>query len=202
MVRLRSAEWAKARAIRIARSSPHFLGDSGRSCCFCCNGNSHDKGAPLAVFVVAAEDFSTMSADDSIANAEAEARALGGLFGGVKRIEDALGVWDAGTVVGDSYFDVLIVAARVNHDASALSGVLNGIVGVVQDIQEDLLQLLGIAECRGQVFVEVFDDLHAVAGKIVATKLDGLAQDVVDVNEFTLHRPLASEAEQILDNVF
>src|SRR4029077_12319016 len=169
---------------------------------FSCDGNSYDEGASLAVFVVAAEDFSPVGADDAIANAQAQARAFRGLFCGVEGIEDTLGVRHAGAVVGDGDFDVLFVSNGVNHNAAALSCILNGVIGVIQDIQEDLLQLLRIAECWREIFVEVFGDLDSVAGKIVAAKLDGLAEDIVDVNEFALHGALAGEAEQVLDNVF
>ncbi len=52
-----------------------------------------------------------MRANDAVTDAEAEAGAFGGLFGGVKGIEDALGVGNAGAVVGDGDFDVLVASA-------------------------------------------------------------------------------------------
>ena len=65
-----------------------------------------------------------------------------------------------------------------------------------------MLELLSVAERGAQVFVEIFGDFHAMASEIVAAELDGLAQDGVDVHEFALHGTLASETEQILDDVF
>ena len=66
-------------------------------------------------------------------------QALGGLFGGVEGVEDALGVGQPGAVVGDGHLDVLFAAARVNHDVPTLPRILYRVVRVVQDIQEDLL---------------------------------------------------------------
>ncbi len=86
-----------------------------------------------------------MGANDSVTNAQAEAGALGCLFGGVKRIKDAFGVGDSSSVVGNGDLDVLFAAAGVNNNAPPLSRVLNRVVGVVQYIQEDLLQLLCVA---------------------------------------------------------
>src|SRR6266403_509176 len=186
----------------MARSSPHFLRYGCSSGRFSCDGNAYDEGASLAVFVVAAEDFSPVGTDDAIANAEAQARAFRGLFCGVKGVEDTLGVRNAGAVVGDGNFDVLFVSGGVNHNAAALSRILNGVISVIQNIQEDLLQLLRVAECWREIFVEVFGDLDAVASEIVAARFDGLAEDIVDVNELALHGALAGEAEQVLDNVF
>ena len=118
-----------------------------------------------------------MRAHDSVANAQAQSRAFGGLFGGVKGIEDAFGIGDAGAVVADGHFDGFVRGAVSNRNVSALSGFLHRVVGVVQNIQEDLLQLLRIAERRGQFFVEVFRNLDAVAGKVIAAQFYGLPQD-------------------------
>src|SRR5450755_1493341 len=129
----------------MARSSPCFLGNCRGGSGFRCDRYSHDEGAARAVFIVAAKDLSAVGANDSVADAQAQAGALGGLFGGVEGIEDAFGIWNSGAVVGDGDFDVLVTAAGVNDDMPALSSVLYRVVGVVQDVEEDLLQLLSIA---------------------------------------------------------
>ncbi len=91
---------------------------------------------------------------------------------------------------------------RANDDVPALSGILHGIVGVIENIQENLLQLLRVAEGWGEIFVEVLGHFDAVAGEIIAAKLDGLTQDIVDVNEFALNGALAGETQQVLHDVF
>ena len=89
-----------------------------------------------------------MGADDAVANAQPQTGTLGGLLGGEKRIEDPLGVGDTCAVVGKGDFDEITFAPRTDGDASALTGLLNGVVSIVKDVQEDLLQLLSVAQRR------------------------------------------------------
>ena len=36
---------------------------------------------------------------------------------------------------------------------------VHGVVGIVQNVEKNLLQLMGVADDLGQAFVEVFDDV-------------------------------------------
>ena len=83
-----------------------------------------------------------------------------------------------------------------------ISGLLDCVVGIVQDVQEYLLQLLRVAQCRADSLVELLHHFHAMAGKIVAAQFDGLAQDRVHLDRFALRRFLPGETQQILHNLF
>ena len=87
-----------------ARSSAGLFRDSGGGR-FGGDGDAHLEGAAMASFVVGAKDFAAVGADDAVTDAEAEAGSFGGLLGGEEGVEDALGIGDAGAVVGDGDFD-------------------------------------------------------------------------------------------------
>jgi hypothetical protein len=93
-------------------------------------------------------DFAGVLLNDAVAHgkAEAGAAALAGFgrgFGSKEWIVNALEVLggDAGAGVGDDGFDV-----AVGHGGDAqFASLRHGVLGVEQQIEEDLLQLAGIA---------------------------------------------------------
>src|ERR1700693_4099328 len=166
----------------------------------------HNKGAAGVAGIVPAENFSTMSAHDPVTDAKSQAGALAHLFGGEERVKNSVGLGDSGAVVDERYFYGIDFgidgAAGAYGDFAVIARFLNGVVGVVQDVQEDLLQLLSVAKRGRQVFVEFFDNLHAMAGKIVTAQLDGLAENCVYLHGFTLRWSLPGETQQILHDFF
>src|SRR5580765_3649328 len=143
-----------------------------------------------------------MGAHDAVANAQAEPGTLTSLLGGVKGIEDAFRVGDTGSIVRNGNFNGITAQPRADGDPPAVPGLLHRVIGVIENIQENLLQLLGIAKGRRQLFIELLDDFYAVTGEIVAAELDGLTQHAVDLHQLALHRALPREAQQILHDVF
>ena len=91
-----------------------------------------------------------MFLDDAITDAQAEAGAFADFFGGEEGIEDAVGVGDAVAVIAERDFHETVAAARGNLNAGAGHGFAHGVVSVVQDIEEDLLQLLRVADHERQ----------------------------------------------------
>ena len=75
------------------------------------------------------------------------------------------------------------------------------VVGVVQDVQEHLLQLVRISDDLGQRLVEVLDHLDAVALEVVGAQLHGALQDGIQLHRLALRRHLAGKAEQILHDL-
>src|SRR5580692_2724586 len=159
----------------------------------------HNKGAARVAGIVPAENFSSMGAHDSVTDAESQASAFAYLFGREERIENPIGLGDSGAVVDERYLDGIDLgidgAAGADGDFAVIAGFLNGVVGVVQDVQKDLLQLLPVAKRGRQVLVEFFDNLHAMAGKIVTAQLDGLAENRVYLHRFALGGSLSREAQ-------
>src|SRR5712692_11950176 len=108
-----------------------------------------------------------MGAHDAVANAQPESGAFAGLLSGVKGIEDTLRISDSSSVVGNCHFNGITTQPRADGNAPTVSGLLDRIIGVIENVQENLLQLLRIAEGRRQLLIELFDDFYAVAGEIV-----------------------------------
>ena len=108
-------------------------------------------------------DFAGVLLNDAVADREAEAGAAfvaGQGLGGEERIVDALEMLgsDAGTGVGDKGFDV---AVDQSNDAQApASG--HGVFGVQEQVEEDLLQLAGVAVDGRKVIgkIEIDQDLR------------------------------------------
>ena len=140
-------------------------------------------------------------ARSSITNAQTQSRAFANLFGGVKGIEDFLRISDACAVIPDRYFEGRAPPPRRDFNVAALSGFLHCVIGVVQNIQEDLLQLLRISERRRESFFKVFCHLYTVAGKVITSQFNGLPQHLIQLHQLALHRPLSSETQQILNDI-
>src|SRR5208283_2867212 len=124
--------------------------------------------------------------------------AFARLLGSKEWIEDAFGVADAGPIVHKCHLNRVARALCGDADSSVISGLLDGVVRVIQDIQEYLLELLRVPQRFSDTFVELLDHLDSVAGKIVATQANRLLQDRVYLYRFFLCWPLASEPQQVL----
>src|SRR5258708_352065 len=184
----------------VARSSPRFSRGRGPERGFRRYWNPHHKSAPGSGFIAPTLNFPAMRPHDPVTNAQAEPRPFARLLGGIKRVKNALRIGYSRSVVDDRHFDHLRLPTRVNLDAAALPCFLHRIVRIVQDIQKNLLHLLGVAQ-RRQLLFKIFDHLHAMAGEIITPQLDGLSQYAVDLHELSLHRPLPRETQQILHDI-
>ena len=143
-----------------------------------------------------------MRPDNSVADAEAQARTFARLLGSEEGVEDAVGVAYSGSVVDEGDFNAVDGAACADTDFTVVSRFLNRVISVIQDVQEYLLELLGVAHGTFEVLIELLAHFNAMTGKIVAAQFDGLPQDVIQVDGFPLGRPLPCKAEQVLDDFF
>src|SRR5215470_15792109 len=64
------------------------------------------EGAAFRARVVPALNLAAVGAHDPVTDAQAEPRAFAGLFGGVERVEDALDVGYAGSIIADGHLDI------------------------------------------------------------------------------------------------
>src|ERR1700685_1206167 len=135
----RAREWPSFGSLR----SVHFRG-------FFCDGQAHDEGGTVSIGIILRNDFAAMGLDDAVADAETEASAFADFLGGEKRIEDAVYLRDAGAVVAKHDFDFIAAIQRLNFYSAGAADFLHGVVGVVQNIQEDLLKLVRIADNHGK----------------------------------------------------
>src|SRR6266550_8773075 len=91
-----------------------FLGREGRQ-----NSRQFHAENGTPVLPVVAKNFSTMLLNDPEANTEAQARALANRLRGIERIENAMGVLEAGTTVGEQDDNVAAVADRLDRQNTA-----------------------------------------------------------------------------------
>src|SRR5256885_13619605 len=107
----------------------------------------------------AESDFSSMLVDYSVADGQAQARAAAVRLGGEKRVENAMNVFpgDARAGVGNFHFDAAVVrgGAHLQHAAAR-----HGVARIQEEIQKNLLQLIGRAAHGGERIAQLFDDLN------------------------------------------
>ena len=161
-------------------------------------GKADDECGSLPVGVVMAENLTSVLLHNAVADAQAEAGSLANLFGGEEGIEDAIGVGDTVAIVAEGNFDGIVGLGGHDFDTSGAADFVHGVIGVVQDVQKNLLQLVSVTDNVGKIFVEVFDDVDAVAVEVVGTQLNRPAQDKVELHGVTLRRHLPGKTEQIL----
>src|ERR1700722_4242113 len=155
--RLQLTKSARRSTLWLADLSPRpFLGGCRSSRLRVRQRNADHKCTAGPRFVVPALNFAPVSADNAIANAQPQARSFTGMFRGVERIKNALRIDDARAVIGYVHFDGLIAMRGSNGNPPTLAGFLDGVVGVIQNIQKNLLQLLSISQRRRERFIKFF----------------------------------------------
>ncbi len=157
-------------------------------------GKRTTKVLPGSCALLQHKNFATMCAYDAVADAQSEPGPFSHLFGCKERIEDPFRFAYPGAVVDKCYFHGILRPARANANLPVIARLLYGIVSVVQNIQENLLQLLAISQRWRDAFIKLLDYFHTMAGKIVAAKLDCLPQDRVDLYRFALGRALPARS--------
>src|SRR5207249_11824624 len=128
-------------------------------------------------------DRSAVLANDRHANAQAQAGASAGTLGGVERIKqprqrlgknaDAVVLYRERNVAADS------PDAQLN--AAALANFANGLLGIADQVQENLNKLIGIANYRRQVRLRLEIDLHIVAAQRVILQLQSALDQSADM---------------------
>src|SRR3977135_3129229 len=107
---------------------------------------AHDKGRSFGVQIVVTHNFSTMFADDSVTDTEPQAGSLPNFFGGKKWIKNAIRIGNAGTVIAERDFHERSVAGAHDLNPRRAPCFADRIVGVIENVEEHLLQLLRVAD--------------------------------------------------------
>src|SRR6266571_7099485 len=103
----------------------------------CRNGRYLDAERRAALGAIVTRDLAAMIADESIADAQAEPRALADGLGCVEGVEDKARLADARAGVGKQYDDVSPVARRAYSERAA-AHFLHCIHGVIDNVEEHL----------------------------------------------------------------
>ena len=146
-------------------------------------------------------NFAAMFADNAVANTQAQTGAFADVFGGKERIKNTFGIGNAQAAIAKRNLDERAGAGAPDLDAGGTRAFADGVVGIVEDVQKHLLDLVGISDDRGQGLVEAFDHLNAVTDEVVRTQVQSALQDGIKLDGLALRRPLAGKAEQILHDL-
>src|ERR1035438_7909848 len=160
-----------------------------------------DEGGSFGIKIVVTNNFAPVFADDAIADAQSQSGSLANVFGREKGIEDAVGVGDAGTVIAERDFDVAAAARAHDFDAGGMAAFADRVIGIVDDVEKNLLQLMRIADDFGQGLIQALQYLNAVTDEVVRTELHGAVEDGIQLHRLAARRHLARKAEQVLHNL-
>ncbi len=123
---------------------------------------------------------------DALAGVQAEARAR--LLGREQWLEQPLliGLGDTRAGVAEADRHLFAVALRLDRERALLPfrHRLHGLQRVHAHVEEDPVELGGVAQDRGHVLRQVHDQLHVAVVDLAADERDGLLQQLVHV-----HRP-------------
>src|SRR5665213_507072 len=151
-------------------------------------------------------DLAGVLLHDAVGDGEAEAGAfalafLGGALGGEEGVVDAAEGFGghAGTVVGDADFDDAGAVLGGEGDAAG-AAVLHGVLGVHQEVDENLLELAEIALNGREIGFEVECDFDAAGAHLMLKERGRVADHGVDVDAGDVSRASAREVEQAVDD--
>lgn len=160
-----------------------------------------DESGALPSDIVMAKNLAAVLLDDAIADAEAKPGALSDLFGCEEGVENLVGMSNSIAIIGKRHLYRISGFGGHDLDASRAADFVHRVVSVVQNVEKDLLQLVGVADYVGQSLVEMLDYIDAMTIEVVRAQLDGAAQDRIQLQSIALWRHLASEAKQVLDDL-
>src|SRR5438094_1556360 len=147
-------------------------------------------------------DLSLVILDDAIADRKPEPGSLPDRLRREEGFED-LGLdlfGDPGSRVADLHLDpVPLGQARGDLDRAGLA--LHGLLRVDQEIHQDLLELIGVAEDRGKIRLELLLQTNLVKSELMIREGGGVLDDPVHIRDLKLDLFLTGELEQVLHDL-
>jgi hypothetical protein len=143
-----------------------------------------------------------MFLDDRVGDRQPQTRSLADFFRREKRIEDLRLdlLRNSRAVIVDFENDRLVfgvVPRTGDEDAAAVRGE-HRLLGVDDEVQQDLLELVRIGEDERQSRGERFVDGDVVQSLLVRTQRERLAHDLVHVHHRARRVALAGEGQQVV----
>ena len=165
------------------------------------DGRKNHAESAAAFGAIEAENLAAVFLNDSVADAEAEAGALADRLGCVEGVEDAFGFAKAGARVRKIEDDAAAFSAHADGERTSADG-FHGVDGIVDQIEEDLEELVGVATHGGES-AGIFDfDADFFVAQVELAELDGAGDDGAQVEKLFFGGDLAREAEQVGDEDF
>src|ERR1700722_16202403 len=159
-----------------------------------------DAESAAAIETVLARDLAAVFLEDAVTNAKPQPGAFADGLGGVKGIEDALGLADTGPIVGKFHSNVGLFACGADGE-HARAGIFHGVHGVADDVIYHLEQLVGVAANGGQYRRTLELDTNISAPKIQSAELNGAGQNGIQVEQLFLGWDPPRKAGKIGDQI-
>ena len=169
-------------------------------------GSSIEKVVPLPDAALR-PDAAAVLLDDAIADGEAEAGALAGVLRGEEGIEDAAdgGFVHAGAGVGERRDDGAAGAAGGGDAQGACAAFVaagtHGLLGVDDEVEEDLQELVRVDHRVGQVGIEFLHYVDVADAQIVVAEFEHALDQGVDVRGLLSGVAAAGEGQQVGDDL-
>ena len=142
-----------------------------------------------------------MLLDYAVAYAEPQTGALSHIFRGEEGVENPAAqiVGDTPAVVGETYPYVVAQLVGRDMEVSVAPGRQGGMLGVDDDVQEHLLQLMLVRQHPGKVLIDVQGYVDVAAGEVVSLQRHGLFNRRRYIQAFPLRLVLSSKGKQVID---
>jgi len=108
---------------------------------------------------------------------------------------------DARAVVGEDDTDTVTRAGRADGEAPAALGLKHGLLGVDDDVEEDLLELVRVGQGLGELGVQVHLQADVLQPQVVAAELQDTLEKDIEVHQFLFGLAAASKGEEVLDDL-
>src|ERR1700676_849636 len=147
-------------------------------------------------------DRAAVLANDGQADAETEAGAPAGALGGVKGIEkarDGIGT-NANAVVLEGDGDARAYASKTNLDAARFTDFADGLLGVGDQIEKDLNELVGVGNDSWKIGLRTEIHFDVISAERVFMQLEGAVYDAIEIDRFFLRRGRPGKLEKILND--
>src|SRR6266446_4530934 len=107
---------------------------------------------------------------------------------------------DADAIILDGDPDAVGVACEAHLDAAGVADLADGLFRIGDKIQEDLDELIGVADDAGKAGLRTEFHLDVVAAERMLVQLQSALDEAVDVERFLVRGRGARELEEILDD--
>src|SRR6185437_3648812 len=143
-----------------------------------------------------------MFANDREADAETKARAAARTLGGVEGVEEPRDGFrpKADTIVLESDGNARTETGKADLNTTRFTDLTNGLLGVGDEIEKDLNELIGVANDARQVRLRTEIKLDVVSAERMLVQLQSPFDDAVEINGLLLGRGRPGEFEKILND--
>src|SRR5579863_2574939 len=127
-----------------------------------------------------------MRLDDPVTNAKAESRALSDRLGRKERLKNAVRVRNSWPAVAKINLHIFRASDGLDFDPAGAAALLDGVKGVIENIQKDLPDLVRIGHHNRKILGQALNNFDIPVRQSVGPQLECLPEHGVNLNQFAL----------------